>query len=237
MSKQNNNLILLKAIKKCEFPTGSTYLSQKLNIPPATIGRNLTQLEKDGLLEKVSNKGRIITDKGIRFLKEESVRISKLKSADKLINMTEEPSKEKLLEILEVRKLLEGRSVELACKNATDAENEELENIIFEHEYEIRRGGLGNVQDLDFHTKIAYMSKNATIFQILNLILAENNAYTFFSIVADHVKNTQLEQHNNIVQAIKRRDSVSAKIAMEEHLDQVISDIKNNYNYSTQEND
>jgi GntR family transcriptional regulator, transcriptional repressor for pyruvate dehydrogenase complex len=226
MVKKNRSLILLEVIKESRAPIGSSYLSQKLNIPTATIGRVLRELESDGYILKDSNKGRIITMKGLQYLQETNIRLNKMESADRLIDFVEDSSREKLLEVLEVRKLLEVKSIELACINATDTELKELEEILYEQKYEIRRGGIGNTQDLQLHLLIAEMSRNKTIGHLLNVILTEDNAYTKFNIFADHIMNDQVDQHKKIVEAVLKRDVNSAKEEMENHLNHVIMDVE-----------
>lgn len=229
MTKSINKTDLLMEVKESNLPIGASYLSKKIGIPQATIGRMLTQLENEGLLEKISNKGRYLTNKGLLYLEKNNIIESKQKTADSLINSVEDISKERLLEILDVRKLLECRAIELACINSSDSELLELDNIMLQYICEVNQGGIGNKEDLALHLLIAKMSKNITIYQILELILTNNNAYTKFSCVADHVKNTQLMQHSDIVNSLKKRDRNLSKIAMEQHLNQVISDLEKNY--------
>ena len=229
MLKQEKATLILREIKDSKVPVGASFLSQKLSMPPATIGRILTQLEDEGLLQKFSNKGRQLTENGFTYLAEQDLRNAKFKTANKLIDLTESVSKDKLLEILEIRTLLEGLTVELACKNAKDEQFLELDRIIFENIYEINRGGLGNEQDLQLHLTIAKMSGNTTIYQILKLILTEKNVYTKLSSVADQVKTDQLSQHSDIVENIKKRDPIEAKKAIQSHLKHVISNVNKHF--------
>jgi GntR family L-lactate dehydrogenase operon transcriptional regulator len=225
MLEQKKILTVLNEIKETEFPIGAKQLSLKLSIPQATIGRMLTDLENDGLIEKVSNKGRKISEKGVLLIEKSIIQNEKLKTAHKLINMFEDISKQKLLEILDARKLLELRTVELACKNATEADIIELDGIMYEHIYSVRNNGLGNEQDLKFHLTIAKISKNTTIYQILKLLLTEKNAYTKFAMAQDHILFSQYKFHDDILQAIKNKDPNEAKEKMEQHLNKVMSDV------------
>jgi len=218
---------ILTAIKTAGVPVGATYLTTQLPIPPATIGRIMQKLEQEGMLIKVSNKGRQLTQKGNTYLEINGQRERKLETADKLINMIEGSSKERLLEILDIRKFLESRSAELAIANATEEQLKELDEIMLEYLVEMRHGGLGNEQDLRLHLKIAKISGNYTIYQILKLLLTSENAYTKFSSASmKDIKHTQLEHHENIVNAIKMRNPEAAKTAMVRHMDQVIRDVE-----------
>jgi len=223
-------LLILNSIEESSVPVGAVYLSNRLGVPSATIGRVMSSLEQEGYIEKVSNKGRRLTVKGRCYLQDQKDRRHKLKTASKLLNIVESISKERLLEILQVRLLLEDLTVERACKEATDQELQELDKIMLDYAYDLRYGGLGNEYDLQLHLKIAEISHNQTVHQILKLILTEKNAYTKFSTVADSFKNTQLIQHDEIVQAIKARDVPRAKLAMSRHINKIIADVMQYYN-------
>lgn len=208
---------------------GAGFLSEKMQIPQASIGRMLNSLEQRGFLQKVSNKGRQITPAGLGWLEEQHARKAKLHSSQKLISIVEELSKERLLEILDIRKLLEGTSVELACKNASDEDIKVLEDILLDHMYAVRHDESGSAEDLRLHLTIARLSQNETLYQIIELILTGKNAYDTFSAVADHVTHTQIQQHTDLITAIKTKDPVQAREAMTQHLNQVISDVKKYY--------
>lgn len=229
MDNTDFELDLLNFMKEEQSPVGATYLSEKLHKPPATIGRILYDLEQNGYLAKVSNKGRSITRTGANYLEQQSAMHSKFSTARKIISFVEDTSKEKLLEILVIRKQLEGKAIELACINATDEEIRNLDAIMLEHVYEIRRGGLGNQQDLALHLAIAKMSRNTTLYQVLKLLLTDENAYTKFSSVSSDITHCQLKQHDKLVEAIQQRNSALAVSAMIEHLDQVTSDVQRYY--------
>jgi GntR family transcriptional repressor for pyruvate dehydrogenase complex len=229
MTNELDKMKLILTIRESDIPVGAAFLSEKLNIPPATIGRMLAKLEKDGLLEKVSNKGRQLTNKGIEYLIEEKTKNTKLKTANTLINMVENSSKERLIEILDVRRILESKTIELACQNANDEDIAELDNILDDHSYVVRHGDLGSDQDLKLHLTIAKISKNKTINHILKLILTEEDVYAKFSYLADHVKNIQLQQHSDLVEAIRCHDPEAGILALEKHLDQVIFDVNRYY--------
>lgn len=99
---------------------------------------------------------------------------------------------------------------------------------MLEYLVEMRHDGLGKEQNLQLHLMIAKISNNQTIYQILNLLLTNENAYTKFSSASmlDR-KHEQLKRHENILSAIKPRDVKAARLAMEQHINQVISDIQN----------
>lgn len=228
--------LILKKMQEIRLPVGATYLSSQLSIPPASIGRILAELEKEGLVEKVSNKGRVITEKGQQYLEQEEEARKKETNARELIHMISQNDRTVMLEVLETRKLLEGYTAGQACRLATDEEIDHLEGLIAEHMHAIRSGQLGNTLDLDIHLTIAKMARNSTICQILRLILTGGDTYTKFSFASDNSRSRQIRQHDEIIRAIRDRDPERASRAMEEHLDQVISDVNQYFESEKTEN-
>lgn len=232
MRDTQKEILILNAVQSAGLPVGASYLGQELALAPATVGRILTNLDEQGLLKKVSNKGRILTKKGQDFLTRETAREEKKESATKLACFAAESDKNTLLEILQVRKLLEVYTAKQACINATEDEILELERLLLEHLQEIRSGGLGSSTDLEIHLAIARASKVQTIYQILKIILSADNTYAKFSYVSDQLKHIQVKQHDSIIQAVRERDTEKARIAMETHLTQIMADVEQYYQES-----
>lgn len=224
--KQKSDLEILKLIRDYNMPIGAAFLGTQLGLPQATVGRTLLTLEQRGLLEKVSNKGRRLTNQGVNYVSQQEHLHDKLNAAKSIIETTESGSKKKLYKILEIRSALESLSAERACSNASPEDIQQLDAIMLEYLYELKRGGIGSEQDLQLHLKIAAASGNDTLVQMLRLILTQENAYTKFSMLAPHVTNTQLKQHSEIVEAIRDRDGQRAREAMIAHLNQVMDDVR-----------
>ena len=223
----NHNLVaLLAEIKNLNSPVGAFYLSKRLSIPTATIGRMLKAAEDQGYLFSMSNKGRTLTEKGLLFLSHQISLEIKKKAADNLINSSVGIQTDKLIEILYVRKLLEPFAIIDTCKNATDEQIEELENIMFEHMLEIRRGNYGSEQDIRLHLTLAKYSGNATIHNILKLLLAEGSIYTTFASVPDEVMKKQITRHDKIISSLKKRDCAEASLEMENHIELIIDNVR-----------
>lgn len=232
MNKSDPEILVLSSVKDSGVPVGAVELSKKLNIPQATLGRHLYALEGKGQLERISNKGRRLTSLGMMRLEEYRNRLIKKEAADYIIDQANDESYKSLLEILETRKLLEGYTVEHACKNGSVEQMAQMDAIMLEHAYTVNQGGLGNEQDLRLHLIIAEMAGNTTIFQLLRLILTEKNSYTKFATFANQLKNVQLNQHDQIVKAVRSRDPVRAREAICTHLDTVMSDVHYYYQHS-----
>ncbi|MFQ8602883.1 MAG: FCD domain-containing protein [Anaerovoracaceae bacterium] len=217
--KTNDDMInVIRSVSNHNMPVGASLLCNELHYSQATIGRLMAACEEEGLLEKVSNKGRIITEKGKQELAAHNKKLKKMERAHELINHVNNASKEELIEIIEVRKILEAKATELACLNATDNEINELKGILMEYLQAIYNGELGNEQDLKIHLKIAEMSRNKTLYGILSIILTTDNSYTTFAYVTRAMEVDITEWHTDIVDAIAGRNPDLARANMIKHL-------------------
>lgn len=178
---ENEDLMILKLVQDSGMPVGAAYLGKQSGIPQATVGRILLKLEQKGFLRKISNKGRLLTPEGSAYISQQEHLYNKLETARSIIEAVEAPSKHKLYEILEIRIALESLAVWQACQNVKEDDLHQLDTILLEHFYDLQRGGIGSEQDLLLHLKIAQMSSNHTLEQLLRLILTQENAYTKFS--------------------------------------------------------
>ena len=152
--EKNKSVQLLKIISESGMPVGASFLSNKLQLPPASVGRLLYSLESQGYLQKISNKGRLLTEKGIRYLNQQEQFYNKITVAHNIIESVESPTKQKLFEILEIRIALEPISVSHACIYANSEDIAELHQILLAHRYDLQHGGIGNEQDLKFGRKV-----------------------------------------------------------------------------------
>lgn len=222
---QNKTILLLQTINEFNSPVGANYLSSKLDISPATIGRQLKKLEDNGYLTCIGNKGRILTEKGRSFLTNlNSLEVQK-SAARSLIDYSSEASSKRILEILQIRQLIETFTVTSACENATDEQLEFLELLSMEHLLELKKGNNGAEQDLKIHLAIAEFSKNEIAQQILKILLADNNVYNVFNHISSSLKRSEITRHDKIVEALQNRDPVAAKDAMKEHLDRILENV------------
>lgn len=222
-------LQILQLVRDARMPVGAAFVCEKMGLPQATVGRMLLALEQEGFLQKVSNKGRSLTDSGAAYIAQQLQFYDKLKAAQSIIETVEAPSKAKLYEILEIRIALEAITAQRACENVRQEEMAELDAILLDNFYDLKRGGIGSEQDLRLHLRIAELSGNQTLFQLLQLILTQQNAYTKFNQVAPHITSTQIKQHTDIVEAIRAKDGTRARKAMVLHLQQVMEDVRLHY--------
>lgn len=216
---------LLAYIVKGNEPAGASSLALELNTSQATIGRKLHELEFRGYLQKQSNKGRVITEKGREYyeeLKNEELRKHKV---NELLNESYVSSESDLLDILHVRRLLEREIGYLAAQNITVEECNNLKKILADQRREIKHGSLGDKQDLEFHSLLGKISGNNILAQMVNLIMTQGLAYLEFSYIRK-TYSTAVADHEEVLEFLIKGDPDSAADSMVKHIDKIIRDVK-----------
>jgi len=220
---------VLQAVKDANIPVGAIQLSKDLGMPPANIGRTLLALEKRGLLEKIQNKGRYITQAGEELLESYRQKHEKISIARELIDAATDIQLNDLLDILTVRRLLEPYAASHCALRLTEEQKQELDSLQMDYKYQIRHGGGGSSQDLMLHLKIAEYGGNAVIVKILQLILTDRNYYAEFTKAAKKLNELSQSEHDQILEAIFQGDGNGAALAMETHLDHVIRNVQESF--------
>lgn len=131
-----------------------------------------------------------------------------------------------VFDIIEVRKAIEAWNAFYAAKRATPSDIARLEDKLESMRINLETNGLNLVkEDADFHLTLSEATHNKiqthimfTIYDILKNSIGKY--YTDIDI------ETVYQQHSNVVQAIKERDSERARLKILEHLDYVESKIK-----------
>jgi GntR family transcriptional regulator, transcriptional repressor for pyruvate dehydrogenase complex len=127
-----------------------------------------------------------------------------------------------LMDLLEVRLGLECNAVALAARRATEEDVREIEKSVQEMAVAVSEGNLGSDADITFHMALAYATKNIvqihimkSLYDLLFYGIQENlqHLYTEPSNL-DKV----LQQHTDILNAIRQRDPDEAYSAMKRHI-------------------
>lgn len=133
-----------------------------------------------------------------------------------------------VLEVLEVRDLIEVELVKIAAHRASDADIDNLKNILERAKDAINKGDNGVEYDSEFHMALAKASNNSIYLLLMNLIkdvLAKSLRKEVASIEGQPVET--LEGHEAIFHAINNGDAYKAALSMAEHIDQAKKDYIN----------
>ncbi len=133
-------------------------------------------------------------------------------------------SKEDVINIYEIREVLETLAGELACKHITAKDLKVLETIHrqIRHVYmsSSKKIDLKTIESLnrDFHFTIYRASQNDLLVDIINNLWNRAAEMIFCILSSPHRLQDLLTEHNKILESIKKRDEDSTKEAIKFHL-------------------
>jgi len=188
---------LQKAIVEGEIPAGSKIsepvLAKQFGISRGPLREALSRLEVCNLIERKPNVG---------------ARVISLSS-------------QHLIEIYQIRESLEGLAAGLAAKNMTDAQIDELEKLLQQHEKQIDEDQtyFQKEGDMDFHFRIVQGSKNLHLIDMFcNDLYHLIRLYRYqFGMVSKRISRAYVE-HEYIVDALRQRDAERAQFLMTKHI-------------------
>jgi GntR family transcriptional repressor for pyruvate dehydrogenase complex len=133
-----------------------------------------------------------------------------------------------LLQLLQVREVLEGLTASLAANSISDGALAELKQILQEqNELSLSVESLDKQADLDahFHVSIAKASGNAVAEEILRSIVpAFTNSNRAILYVSGNLEKA-LAEHRRIIDALASKDPAKAEAAIRSHITRVLNDV------------
>lgn len=177
-------------------------LGEKMGVSRTPVREALRQLELEGLVEIVPNKGARVT--GI--------------------------TKKDMDDIYQIRYLLEGLSARWATEHITEEQLEKMEEVLYLTEFHAQKGNYAQVYELDsqFH-ELLYEASGS---KILNNILSDFHMYVTrvrkISLASRSRSKNSTDEHRAILNAIKERDADKAEEFAHAHVKRTI---KNNHEH------
>lgn len=177
-------------------------IAKELGVSRTPVREALRQLELEGLVRIIPNKGAFVT--GI--------------------------TGQDVKDIYIVRSLLEGLCARWATENITEEQIDALEEIILLSEFHLNRGKKEQTQqvtELDgkFH-QILYEASNS---RILKHVLSDFHKYVKMARKASVANQDRaaksIEEHKKILQAIKNKDANQAEAFANEHMMNVMKNL------------
>ena len=175
-------------------------LGKMMDVSRTPVREALRQLELEGLVEIIPNKGARVT--GI--------------------------TKKDIEDIYQIRYLLEGLSARWATEHVTEELIDKMEETLYLTEFHAKKGNFMQVFELDsqFH-ELMYAASGS---KMLNHILSDFHMYVTRMrksiLSSDSRSKNSTEEHRAILEAIKERDPDKAQQCAHDH---VKSTIKNNH--------
>ena len=188
---------LRHAILKGELEPGERLmeiaLAQKLGVSRTPIREAIRKLELEGLVVMVPRKGAEVAD------------------------ITEKD----LRDVLEVRTALEELSIELAMKNITQDEFEQLKSANETFAKNSEGDDLIKIAESDvaFHEIIYNATGNKRLIQIINNLREQMYRYRLEYIKDKSSHERLVQEHNRIIEAIQKDNVQDAKAAIKLHVE------------------
>ena len=169
------------------------HLANKLGVSRTPIREAIRKLELEGLVTMIPRRGAEVAQ------------------------ITEKSMKD----VLEVRKVLDDLSVELACERITEEEKELLKNACVDFEEAVKTGDFAKIAktDVAFHDIIVTATRNIRLSQMVNNLAEQMYRYRF-EYIKDSTQHARLvQEHEEICQGIIAGDKKRASEAIEKHID------------------
>ncbi len=130
-----------------------------------------------------------------------------------------EISREELMDIIEIRVLLETYAVKICCRKITEEQLNELEDIFNKLKYALLNNDKTayGIYDGLFHKKIAEYTRNKKLYNFINDIedsVVFCRRMDIYNIRHKYTEEESIKQHEDILTAIKNRDEEAAFEAM-----------------------
>ncbi len=174
-------------------------IGQELGVSRTPVREALRQLELEGLVNIVPNKGAYVN----------------------------EISEKDIHDIYIIRSYLEGLCAKWACEYITQEQIDELEEVVYLSEFHAKKEHHEQIVELDnkFH-QLIYEASNS---KILNHILSDFHHYVQrirkITLASDLRAANSNKEHNAILDAIRQRDGEKAEMLAHEHIMSTIRNI------------
>ena len=222
---------VLHLLDATDGPAGSGTLMERLEdlgfrVSEPTVGRFLRTLDRRGLTERVSNKGRGLTEAGRARLRALCDDDSQVHYQRELMRSIQSTTLDEIVEVLIARRALERETARLAAERAADEDIARLEEAVRAHRAAIESGGDVAEADVHFHALVAQASRNRVLAAAIDLIRRDRQVTLTLDAMLRRTTHKYAVGHEGIVSAIRARDASAAERAMLGHIDTVIADLR-----------
>ena len=203
------NLIVSGTLKPGDRLPSERDLSGELNVSRTSIREALRSLEMMGYVES-----RVGTSGGT-FIKEVTID-DIIGPITRLLNSYKK--QEFILELIEVRTILESATAKLAARRRTDEDIDTIQRILDSMRLDIQEGGIGLQGDNQFHAQIAKSTHNEVLMKIANSMEGLLDDSRKKTLEIPGIPEESLDDHVKIFKAVKNKKEKEAVAMMMAHL-------------------
>jgi GntR family transcriptional repressor for pyruvate dehydrogenase complex len=186
-------------------------LSERFKVSRASVREGIRALESLGLLEARQGHGTYVASSVEALVQPLAHAIVREENA--------------LLELFEVRRLLEPQLAALAAERVMPAELEELDDILEKQDRQVAEGGTGAELDTAFHAALARAAKNAVLLRLNDTLVDCLRDSRRRSLETPERPRRSLAGHRAILRALQGHDPKAAHRAMLKHLEEIEQNI------------
>lgn len=187
-------------------------LIEMLGVSRTSLREAIKTLEAKNFLQVVNGKG--------IFLKNAS--------SDILYTQIEfKKEKESILELLEVRRILEREIMSLVIKNATEEELDKIEKILNIVMEKYNKGEKQNKEDKEFHLAIYKFCHNKIMYQLILSIEDMLSKLWDFPLGLEDPFIDTIPLHRDLFNCIRKRDVKKAQAVNDKILHMMCDEVKN----------
>lgn len=204
---------------------GEVELSRQFEVSRNSIRESIKALELVGILESRTGIGTFVAKNAM----------TNINNMD-LSNLIEWESS--LVELLEARLIVEPGLTYLAAKNATPEDIEALEVIISNGKKALAEKNYTFDLGFEFHTYVFKMSRNRILINLMESItdsLIVTRGKVFYQHLNEYILNSELDEHEAMLNCIKNKDAVTAKNLMHRHIENSLNMVKSSDAYDESE--
>lgn len=178
-------------------------LSQALNVGRSTIREAIRILVSRNVVQIMRGRGTVVTNKP--GLADDPLGFQFVRDKGQLV-----------VDLLEIRLIVEPRIAGLAAMRATDEDIVRMKTLAAEFEQQMATGRHDAAKDVELHACIAQCSHNEVITSLIPII--NQSIYSFSELADGRTFQESVDTHRAIVQAIEAHDAQTAESAMTRHI-------------------
>ncbi|MGD1148825.1 MAG: FCD domain-containing protein [Thermoanaerobaculaceae bacterium] len=191
---------------------------QGIAVSQPTVGRILRELDHEQLTVKVSNRGRVLTEKGRQRLELLRYDNARHQWADELMSHLEPSSRADFLPLLKALSVIESEIARLAAERATDDQVQEMHVSVETQRKNLEEPTHGAQQGTDFHHLLGNACGNRFLQLAKSVLWDANPALRDLWYEANIITgDSSYPAHRRLAQAIAAHDPRTAQRTMRDH--------------------
>lgn len=180
---------------------------EEFGVSRSVVREALAKLEALGVVEIHHGKGTYVSSLAVDVL------------LGQLIRLGDSDRSRVLPFVWEARKIIETEVASIAARRRSEEDVENLERALQDMEAQVEGGQLGVAADEAFHMILTQASQNPVLVKMvlgISEILRESRRASLSPIER---RKTSIQEHWNILRAVKEKDEDGAKLAMRKHIE------------------